>query len=218
MNILSIPCNTQNYGGLRAGKVEYIVIHYTAGKNDTAEANGKYFARENIGASAHWFVDETTAVLSVAEQFVAWHCGGAVYKHPYCRNSNSIGIELCSEQGEDGRYYFTEATVENAKMLVRKLMERHNVPVENVVRHYDVTGKLCPAPFIGAGIDAWNEFKGGLVLYKKMENVPEWAKETVQKVVDAGALKGDEQGYLNLSSDLTRTLVVLDRLGVLDKH
>ena len=49
-----------------------------------------------------------------------------------------------------------------------------------------------------------------------MEKVPEWAKETVQKVVDKGALKGDENGNLNLSGDLTRVLVILDRLGKLD--
>lgn len=215
MNISTIPCNTQNYGGLRGQPVEYIVIHYTAGKNDTAENNGKYFAREVVSASAHWFVDENGAVLSVPEQFVAWHCGGAVYKHPKCRNSNSIGVEICSKY-HNGVYSFAPEAVEKAQELVRELMDRHNVPPENVIRHYDVTGKLCPAPFIGAGVDAWNEFKGGLVLYKKLENVPDWAKETVQKVVDAGALKGDENGNLNLSSDLTRMLVILDRMGVLE--
>ena len=215
MNI-SIPCNTQNYGGLRAGPVEYIVIHYTAGKGDSAQANGKYFAREVVGASAHWFIDEHDTVLSVPEQFVAWHCGGAAYKHPKCRNSNSIGVELCSEMGADGTYYFTEATLENAKMKVQQLMEQYHVPVENVLRHYDVTGKLCPAPFIGVGADAWNEFKGGLTMYKNMEAVPDWAKPTIQKVVDSGALRGDENGNLNLSNDLTRTLVILDRMGAFD--
>ena len=215
MNILTIPCNTQNYGGLRAQPVKYIVIHYTAGKNDTAENNGKYFAREVTGTSAHWFVDENGAVLSVPEQFVAYHCGGAVYAHPKCRNSNSIGVEICSKY-QNGVYSFAPDAVEQAQELVRTLMERYNVPPENVIRHYDVTVKLCPAHFIGSGVDAWNEFKGGLVLYKKLENVPDWAKETVQKVVDAGALKGDENGNLNLSSDLTRTLVILDRLGALE--
>ena len=82
--------------------------------------------------------------------------------------------------------------------------------------HYDVTGKVCPAPFVGAGKAAWEEFKGGLTVYQKLENVPEWAKPTVQKVVEKGALQGDEQGNLNLSGDLTRTLVILDRLGKLD--
>lgn len=216
MNMLAIPCNTQNYGGLRGQKIKYIVIHYTAGKNDTAENNGRYFAREVTGSSAHWFVDETSAVLSVEERFVAWHCGGAVYRHPECRNGNSIGVELCSEMDAAGNYYFNEATVENAKTLVRQLMERHGVPLENVIRHYDVTGKICPAPFVGAGAGAWEAFKGGLIMYQKIENVPEWAKPTVQKVIDKGALKGDENGDLNLSNDLTRTLVILDRLGKLD--
>ena len=214
MNILAIPCNTQNYGGLRGQKVEYIVMHFTANKGDTAKGNGSYFNR--VGASAHWFVDETDAVLSVEEHFVAWHCGGAVYKHPACRNSNSIGVEICSEMDEKGEYFFNEATVENAKELVRYLMEKYNVPVENVIRHYDVTGKICPAPFVGAGKDAWDEFKGGLIVYRKFENVPEWARPTVQKVMDKGALQGDDKGDLNLSYDLTRTLVILDRLGKLD--
>ena len=216
MNILAIPCNTQNYGGLRGQKVEYIVIHYTAGRSDTAENNGIYFKNNVVGASAHWFVDETTAVLSVEEHFVAWHCGGAVYRHPACRNGNSIGVELCSERDAKGEYFFNEATVENAKQLVRQLMTKYNVPVERVLRHYDVTGKVCPAPFVGAGKAAWEEFKGGLTVYQKLENVPEWAKPTVQKVVEKGALQGDEQGNLNLSGDLTRTLVILDRLGKLD--
>lgn len=216
MNVLAIPCSTVNYGGLRAHKVEYIVIHYTAGRGDTAQNNGNYFAKNSVGASAHWFVDENDAVLSVPEEFVAWHCGGAAYKHPACRNSNSIGVELCSEMDAEGTYYFTAETVENAQELVRQLMEKYNVPAERVIRHYDVTGKTCPAPFVGAGKDAWDEFKGGLTVYKKLENVPEWAKQTVQKVVDKGALKGDEQGNLNLTGDLTRTLVILDRLGKLD--
>ena len=216
MNMLAISCNTQNYGGLRGQKVEYIVIHYTAGRGDTARNNGEYFRNNKVGASAHWFVDEQEAVLSVEEHFVAWHCGGAAYKHPACRNGNSVGVELCSEMDEKGQYYFNEATVANAKELVRYLMEKYNVPVERVIRHYDVTGKICPAPFVGAGKDAWDEFKGGLIMYAKFENVPDWAKPTVQKVMDKGALKGDEKGNLNLSGDLTRTLVILDRLGKLD--
>ena len=214
MNMLAIPCSTQNYGGLRGQTVKYIVVHYTAGKNDTAQGNGRYFRDNQVGASAHWFVDETDAVLSVEEHFVAWHCGGAVYKHPACRNSNSIGVELCSEMDAKGEYYFTDATVENAKQLVRQLMEKYNVPVENVIRHYDVTGKICPAPFVGAGKTAWEEFKGGLTVYQKLENVPEWAKPTVQKLVDRDILLGDEKGDLNLSYDLTRTLVILDRADV----
>ena len=217
MNKLAIACNTSNYGGLRTQKIKYIVVHYTAGDGDTARDNGLYFQRNgNLGASAHWFVDEKNAVLSVPEEFVAWHCGGAAYAHPECRNGNSIGVEICSDKDADGLYYFTDDTLETAAELIRELMKKHDVPIKNVIRHYDVTGKICPAPFVGAGKDAWDEFKGGLIVYRKFENVPEWARPTVQKVMDKGALQGDDKGDLNLSYDLTRTLVILDRLGKLD--
>lgn len=216
MNILAIPCSTQNYGGLRAQTVKYIVVHYTAGKGDTARANGAYFRNNQVGVSAHWFVDDHDAVLSVEEHFVAWHCGGKVYKHPECRNSNSIGVEICSDVDDKGKYYFRDETLENATQLIRQLMEKYHIPLDRVIRHYDVTGKICPAPFVGTGKAKWEEFKGGLVVYQTLEEVPVWAQETVKKVLDKGALKGDEKGNLNLSMDLTRTLVILDRLGMLD--
>lgn len=215
MTIINMPCNPANYGGFRAQRVAYIVIHFTAGKNDTAKNNGAYFGREAVGASAHFFVDETTVVNSVPEDRVAYHCGGYTYYHPECRNGNSIGVEICTKW-ENGEYSFAPEAVANAQELVRYLMKAYNVPVERVIRHFDVTHKNCPAPFVGTGQAAWEEFKGGLTMYQKFENVPDWAKPSIQKVIDAGALKGDEQGNLNLSGDLTRTLVVLDRLGKLD--
>ena len=142
MNKLAIACNTSNYGGLRTQKIKYIVVHYTAGDGDTARDNGLYFQRNgNLGASAHWFVDEKNAVLSVPEESVAWHCGGSAYAHPECRNGNSIGVEICSDKDADGLYYFTDDTLETAAELIRELMKKYGVPIERVIRHYDVTGK-----------------------------------------------------------------------------
>lgn len=209
-----ILCNPVNYGGLRAKPVEYIVVHYTGVAGDRAENNGRYFAGNDTGkTSAHYFVDETEVIQSVPEDRVAYHCGGKVYYHDECRNSNSIGVEICTK-GNGKRFWFHEGALKNARELIRHLMEKYNVPVERVIRHYDVTHKLCPMPFVGEGQADWEEFRGGLIMYKKLDNVPDWAKETVQKVVDKGYLKGDENGNLNLSEDLTRTLVILDRAGV----
>lgn len=217
MNILATPCNPQNYGGLRAQSVRYIVIHYTAGDNDTAQDNGAYFRNNVVAASAHWFVDDQDAVASVPEAFVAWHCGGSEYRHPECRNSNSIGVEMCSRKDRDGNYYFSDATIENTRELVLTLMEKYNIPPDRVIRHYDVTGKICPAPFVGAGRDAWEEFKGGLEMYSKLENVPSWARATIERLIEKDLLLGDEKGNLNLSKDMTRLLVILDRAGAFDK-
>lgn len=55
-----------------------------------------------------------------------------------------------------------------------------------------------------------------VVTYKTLKDVPSWYRPSIQKVVDKGALKGDQNGVLNVSEDLCRTLTVLDRLGKLD--
>lgn len=47
------------------------------------------------------------------------------------------------------------------------------------------------------------------------DNMPEWARETVQKLVDKDILRGDENG-LNLTEDMLRLLVINDRLGLYD--
>lgn len=207
-------CRRENYGGLRAQKVKYIVIHYTGNDGDSDEANANYFANNDTGkTSAHWFVDDDSATLSVPEEFTAYHCGGSYYYHPECRNANSIGVELCDTR-RDGAYGFTEATLANAVELVRELMEKYNVPVENVVRHYDVTHKICPAPFVGEGQRAWEKFKERLIemRYNKIEDMPSYAKATVQKLMDRDILRGSGNG-LDLSEDMVRLLVMLDRAG-----
>lgn len=219
MNRLSITCNAENYGGKRAKKVKYIVVHYTANNGDTARGNGSYFQRTpGLYASAHWFVDEKEAVLSVPEDFVAWHCGGTNYVHPECRNSNSIGVELCSRRDQDGEFYFLPETVDNAVMLTRELMEKYNVPPERVIRHYDVTNKICPAPFVGVGIAEWKTFKELISMkrYNTVDELPTWARPTVQKLIDKGFLNGTDKG-LDLTHDNVRMLVILDRAGVFDK-
>ena len=218
MNIIDILCNRVNFGGLRGSKIKYIVIHYTAGDGDTAMNNGRYFARENAGASAHYFVDAKEIVRSVPKEYVAWHCGADQYIHPKCRNTNSIGIEMCSRIDRDGMYYFTEETMDNAIVLIRQLMKKYDVPIENVIRHYDVTGKTCPAPFVGAGQAEWEKFKEVIAMkrYNTIEEMPEWAKPTIQKLVDRGILQGTGEGF-DLSIESVRLLVILDRAGNFDK-
>ena len=214
MEIKEMLSRRENFGGLRGSKIKYIVIHYTAGKNDTAENNGTYFARERVGASAHYFVDETTVVRSVPDEYIAYHCGGNFYYHDKCRNGNSIGVEICSKW--DGTAYsFAPEAVERAQELVRQLMEKYDISIDRVIRHWDVTHKVCPAPFVGDRQAAWEEFKGGLIMYQTIENVPDWARPSIQKLIDKGVLQGDGKGNLNLSGDLTRILVILDRIGLL---
>ncbi|MBQ4160530.1 MAG: N-acetylmuramoyl-L-alanine amidase [Clostridia bacterium] len=159
------PCRADNYSQ-RQGKVEYIVVHYV-GATGGAKDNAMYYNREYVGNSAHFFVghaSENAAVYqSVPPEKRAWHCGSETgkYKHPYCRNDNSIGIEMCCHYDKTRGWYFDNETVKRASELVRMLMQTYGVTADRVLRHYDVTGKLCPAPLTDE--NAWAAFKQSLV-------------------------------------------------------
>lgn len=174
-------CNSTNYKKGRTDSIKYIVIHYTGNNGDTAKNNADYFANnKNISASAHYFVDENNIWQSVNDSDTAWHCGAKTYKHAYCRNTNSIGIELCSRKDSKGNYYFKDATVGNAAELTKILMAKYNIPITNVIRHYDVTGKVCPAPMVN-DTALWNKFKNMInVSAKKFET----GKDIVQELMN----------------------------------
>lgn len=149
MKIKTNFANRGNYGISRSlNSIKYIVIHYTANDGDSDENNGIYFSNNIVEASAHYFVDSDSITQSVPDDFTAWHCGAITYKHPECRNSNSIGIEICDDI-YNGVIYPSPRTIENAISLVELLMKKYSIPQENVIRHYDVTGKICPAYWCG---------------------------------------------------------------------
>ena len=152
---------TQNQNAGTLSRIKYIVIHYTGNNGDTALANTNYF-KSCRGASAHYFVDENSIYQSVEDKNIAWHCGASVYYHPVCRNHNSIGVELCSYKDSKGNFAFKDKTVENALWLVRELMAKYGIPAVNVVRHYDVTHKICPEPYV-RDVKAWENFKARLI-------------------------------------------------------
>lgn len=234
----------------------YIVIHY-CGAVGTAKNNVDYFASQKLSASATYFVDKKSIWQCVEDYNKAWHCGGGLQGsggHAFfkkCTNSNSIGIEMCCKKTSSGQWYFEPATVENTVELTRYLMQKYNIPADRVIRHYDVTGKICPEPYV-RNEQAWNDFKNmlkedesmnsqerakfnalveaveGLTgkvdkLTNKMiyawvdDNMPEWARPTITKLVNLGFLKGDEEGKLNLDDNMLRILVILDRAGNFDK-
>ena len=101
-------------------------------------------------------------------------------------------------------------------------MQRYGIDTDHVLRHYDVTGKRCPMPWVDDPAQ-WAAFKDMLtpkntttdeededdmVRYNTIEEVPSWAQDTVRALVDAGALGGVGGGNLDLSMDMIRGLVV----------
>ena len=115
--------------------VQYIAIHYTANPGATAIANRNYF--ENLA---------TTHDTKVSSHFVVGLDGEVVQCIPTSemsyatnsRNVDTLSIECCHPD-ETGK--FNEATYDSAVKLSAWLCVRFGLTSENVIRHYDVTGK-----------------------------------------------------------------------------
>lgn len=204
--------NSGNYGGSRnASQIRYLVYHYTGNDGDRAANNAKYFQNNIVKASAHYFVDDTTVWWSVPDLKVAWSVGGSKYANAdktgggtmygVITNTNSLSIEMC-DTIRNGVYQASEATLANAAALGRALMEKYGIPIENVYRHFDVTGKHCPSYLVNA--QKWAEFKKRLEV-KIMDNTPSPAhKEGVEWAIANGILTGNSEGDLMLSQPVTR--------------
>lgn len=147
-----IKFNTSSRKGMR---IKYIVIHDTGNKSKgaDAEAHYKYFNGGNRNASAHYFVDETQVLQLVEDDTSAWAVGDGKNKYGVT-NANSLSIEICVNS--DGNY---GVAVQKTIELTKHLMNKHNIPIENVIRHYDASRKNCPASMAKNNWEAWSAFK-----------------------------------------------------------
>lgn len=168
MNIVEILANSGNYGGKRdTNVIKYIVIHYTGNDGDTAKSNGNFFKNNVVKASANYFVDDTTIVRSVPDNYIPWSVGGSrlsdylktggATMYGIITNTNSLNVELC-DTVKNSKYDFTEATLKNAVELVKSLMKKYNIDINHIYRHFDVTGKTCPEPMVSDKV-LWTNFK-----------------------------------------------------------
>ncbi len=133
-------------------KITGIVIHYVANPGSTAEQNRSYFEglkdSHETYASSHFIVGlEGEIVQCIPTSEMAYASND--------RNNDTVSIEVCHPD-ETGK--FNDDTYDSLVELTGWLCEYLEVPVENVIRHYDVTGKLCPLYFVEHE-DAWEQFK-----------------------------------------------------------
>lgn len=201
---------SNHYAGRDGNAIRYIVLHYTANNGDTAQNNADYFAGANRRASAHYFVDENEVVQSVRDTDAAWHCGGSIESdhHPLrgiCTNRNSLGVEMCSDI-VGGKYVITAQTVDLAVQLVRQLMAKYRIPIARVVRHYDVTGKDCPEPWV-RDESLWRKFKARLTApvepepKKEDDEVVEKKKVLLNgKTYECDVITKDATNYIKMRS------------------
>lgn len=224
--IITMPAHDTNTWSRAGQQIEYIVLHYV-GAVSTARNNGVYYGTTpNIGASAHYFVDEREIVASVPERLNAGHCGvdysgGTAPFWGKCRCKNSIGIEMCCKRRADGSWYIEPETVTRTVMLVKWLMAEHHIDADHVVRHYDVCRKNCPAPWVEHP-EQWADFRRRITQeeeemkrYNTVAELPAPYRADIQTLIDLDKLRGKEGG-LDLTEDMARVLIVCGRMqGVL---
>jgi N-acetylmuramoyl-L-alanine amidase CwlA len=156
----SIQSSSANYYTYSSRVVEFIVIHYTGNKKDTAKNNATFFHNGARKSSANYFMDEAECYQSVALNNAAWAVGGtSVYKHADCRNKNSISIEMCCS----GNSIVSEKTINNTAYLCAELCKYIGITADTVdtfvLRHYDVWDKQCPAQWATENSAGWTTFK-----------------------------------------------------------
>lgn len=133
-------------------QIDGIVVHYTANPGSTAQQNHDYFEglkdSQSTKASSHFIIGLDGEVIQCIPSSEWAYASNN-------RNSDTLSIECCHPD-ESGQ--FTNATYQSLVQLTGWLCHRFGLSSEDVIRHYDVTGKDCPKYFVEHE-DAWVQFR-----------------------------------------------------------
>lgn len=153
-----LDINEYSRPGTALPQVNGIVVHYTANPGTTAEQNRSYF--QNLKDTGETYASSHFVIGLDGEIVQCIPCNEIAYASNE-RNEDTIAIECCIPD-ETGK--FNDATYQSLVELVTWLMGRYDLTTEDVIRHYDVTGKACPKYYV-ENEDAWLQFKEDLLTY-----------------------------------------------------
>lgn len=155
-----LTVNPYSRPGIALKAVKGIVVHYTANPGSSAMANRNYFENlkesQDRKVSSHFVVGLDGEIIQcIPTKEIAYASND--------RNTDTLSIECChpDETGE-----FTEDTYDSLVQLTAWLCKRFSLDRDDVIRHFDVTGKNCPRYFVEHE-DAWEQFKEDVQTRKK---------------------------------------------------
>ena len=146
-----LPLNEYSRPGTPLEQVNGVVIHYVGNPGTTAEQNHSFF--QNLAetgetyASSHFLVGLDGEIIQNIPLNEIAYCSSN-------RNADTIAIECCHP---DDSGQFNQATYDSLVRLTRWLMEAYDLEPDQIIRHYDVTGKICPKYFVDHP-ESWEEF------------------------------------------------------------
>ena len=133
--------------GVMLEGVRNIVIHYVANPGSTAQQNRDYYASRSSDVSSHFVIGLKGEII----QCIPLHEKSSASNH---RNKDTVSIEVCHPD-ESGK--FTDASYQSLVKLTTWLIDVCDLNSNDVIRHYDITGKQCPLFFV-THEDAWKQF------------------------------------------------------------
>lgn len=147
-----LDVNEYSRPGTPLAKINGVVIHYTANPGSSAIANRDYFQglkdAHTTKASSHFIVGLDGEVVQCIPSTEISYASND-------RNSDTLSIECCHP---DDTGKFNDSTYNSMVSLTSWLCVRFGLSSTDVIRHYDVTGKICPKYFV-ENEDAWSQFK-----------------------------------------------------------
>lgn len=153
-----LTINEYSRPGTPLEKVNGIVIHYTANPGTTAQQNRGYFEglaeSKKTKASSHFIIGLAgEIILCVPLDEISYASNE--------RNVDTIAIECCIDN-DAGK--FNDHTYKSLIELTAWLVGEYDLEIDDIIRHYDVTGKNCPKYFVEHE-SAWEDFKTDVEKY-----------------------------------------------------
>lgn len=150
-----LTVNSYSRSGKDLRRVKGIVVHYVANPGSSAQNNRDYFeslkTKHTAYVSSHFVIGLKGEIIQcIPLNEIAYASNN--------RNKDTISIECCHPD-ESGQ--FNNKTYKALQDLVSALMKTYHLSQDDVIRHYDVTGKICPKYFVNHE-DAWETFKNSL--------------------------------------------------------
>ena len=152
LDVELLDVNEYSRPGIPLEQINGIVIHYTANPGSSAMANRNYFQglkdAHTTKASSHFSVGlDGEIVQCIPSTEISYASNN--------RNGDTLSIECCHPD-ETGK--FNDSTYQSLVQLTGWLCSRFGLTSQEVIRHYDVTGKICPKYFVDHE-DAWEAFR-----------------------------------------------------------
>lgn len=150
-----LPLNRWSRPGTAMEAVNGVVVHYVGNPGTTAAQNRSYF--EGLSRTHETYASSNFLIGLEGEVILCVPIGEVAYCSRE-RNRDTLSIEVChpDDTGE-----FTPESYVSLVRLVTWLQEFYHLQPEDVIRHYDVTGKACPKYFVDHP-QAWEEFRAAL--------------------------------------------------------